>query len=516
MKSTFNLVDRPWIPCISSQGERKELSWQEMFERAHELQGIETDSPLNTAALYRLSLAIIHRAIHGPKKPTEWYDLWKLGRFSGSPIVGYLKHWETKFDIFSDAYPFYQTPKFTTDNPPLPISKLTVERASAHNKTLFDHGMDESPSAFTPQEAANALITAQMYSLGGGVGPTSSLFKKHPNYAGCFLMSGVLALLQGDSLFETLMLNLVIYTNSEPIPSIDADLPVWEREDYKGRKPGKYTPDGYIHALTWKNRHVLLIPECDNGHTVVRRMYYGQAESFTDKNVREPMFVYPQSGKPLALSTERAFWRDSSSLFAFNKAEDTSRPYAFRHAAQALESGWIPAEKAMRCMVLGLASAKGNPLVWRREELPIHSSILVDDNLPYVIKVALDLAEKMGTKLKDAVEMFASIALTEKKRKVDAKERRKFILSLGTEAFYWDSMELPFRELMLKLTESADLTVWKRIITKNALNAFVKTTDNSLTRSARELRARVEALAYLEKEITKMISPKRTKKGRAQ
>lgn len=124
--------------------------------------------------------------------------------------------------------------------------------------------------------------------------------------------------------------------------------------------------------------------------------------------------------------------------------------------------------------------------------------------------------KKMGEKLKDAVGTFATIVLTEKKRKADAKERGKFIKSLGTEAFYWDSMELPFRELMLKLSKSVNLAEWRQTITKNARIAFVKTTENSLTRSARELRSGVEALANLDKEIMKMISPKRTKKRRTQ
>ncbi|MGD9161739.1 MAG: type I-E CRISPR-associated protein Cse1/CasA, partial [Desulfobacteraceae bacterium] len=497
MKPTFNLINKPWIPCINNQGQRDVLSWQEMFERAHDLKGIETDSPLNTAALYRLSLAIIHRAVRGPKTMADWYNLWKLGRFSDAPIIDYLKQWKPWFDIFSDRYPFYQTPEFKTDNPPLPISKLTIELASKNNKTLFDHSMDENPPFFTPQEAANSLITAQMYSLGGGKGPKSSLFDKHPNYASCFLANGVLALLKGNSLFETLMLNLIIYTESEPVPCSDYDLPVWEREDSRERKPGVYAPDGYIHLLTWRNRHILLIPEFDNGQIVVRRMYYGQAESLTKKNVREPMFVYPKSGKPLALSANRALWRDSSSLFAFNNAEDTSRPYAFRNAAQALEADWIPAEQSMSCMVFGIASDQGNPLIWRREDLPISPKILTDEELPFIIKTALDFADKMGKVLKDAIGKFATIVLTEKKRKVDSKERGKYIKSLGTEDYYWDSIELPFRGLLSQLFKSNDLSEWKLKTTKNARIAFINTTENSLTRSARELQARVEALAYL-------------------
>lgn len=506
---SFNLTTEPWISCVNNRGKPEEVSLLDLFERTQELRELETDSPVNTVALYRLLLAIIHCAEQGPKNSKEWHELWRRGSFTGSSVIDYLRRNHGNFDIFSKTAPFYQTADFKTDKP-LPVSKLTVERASANNKTLFDHTFDGNPPAFTSQEAANALITAQMFSLGGGKGPTSNKYGKHPNYSGCFMNNGATVLLQGDSIFETLMLNLLVYDNKDqPIPNSDDDRPVWERND--APRPGVYAPLGYLHCLTWKNRHILLMPEIENGMTVVRRMYFGQGESLSFKDIREPMFVYPDGKKPLSLSLDRALWRDSSTLFAFSNSEDKSRPLAFRRAAEALDKGWINSEKSMQCMVLGmvLSRDKGNVLAWRHEELPVSSRILADVELPSILAAALDWTEKVGERLTKAMGKFAGIVLTDGVRPADGKEKNKFIKSLGTEGIYWSSLERPFRELMAKLSSVADISDWRKVVEACARDAFIKTTENSLTRSSRELRARVEALAYFDDEIRKLNSPRK-------
>jgi hypothetical protein len=239
-------------------------------------------------------------------------------------------------------------------------------------------------------------------------------------------------------------------------------------------------------------------------------MYLGQAESLSFKIIREPMFVYPDVKKTLSLSVDRAFWRDSSTLFAFTRAEDKSRPFTFRQAAEVFDRGWIDAEKPMKCMVFGaaLSSDKGNTLAWRHESFPVPKELLVDEDLPAVLAIALDWSEKIGGKLIKSLNKLAALVLTEGARDADSKEKAKLVKSLGTESIYWGSLEMPFRILMLKLSKDQDLSGWKRTVGENARNAFIKSTENCLSRSARELRARVEALAYLDEEIRKLNSPR--------
>lgn len=65
MTISFNLIDEPWIPCIRLDGKPDELSLRAVFAQAHQLREIRGDSPLETASLHRLLLAVLHR-VFGP------------------------------------------------------------------------------------------------------------------------------------------------------------------------------------------------------------------------------------------------------------------------------------------------------------------------------------------------------------------------------------------------------------------------------------------------------------------
>ncbi len=77
MDSQFNLVDKPWIPCIRQDGQVVELSLRDTLAQAHTLRELGGESPLVTVALHRLLLAILHR-VYGPQGYDAWHDLWTL------------------------------------------------------------------------------------------------------------------------------------------------------------------------------------------------------------------------------------------------------------------------------------------------------------------------------------------------------------------------------------------------------------------------------------------------------
>ena len=108
MTYSFNLIDRPWIPCTEMNGHIVELSLRETLARAHELRGLQGDSPLETAALYRLLLAVIHSALRGPTSRTEWARLWNMKRFDADQFNRYFQEWHSDFDLFDREHPFYQ------------------------------------------------------------------------------------------------------------------------------------------------------------------------------------------------------------------------------------------------------------------------------------------------------------------------------------------------------------------------------------------------------------------------
>ena len=123
MQPTFNLVTEPWIPVVTLSGQWQELSLREVLAQAHELRSITDNNPLTTAALHSLLLAILHRAIAGPKNYTEWKQLWHKQNLLDPRLENYLTDWQHRFDLFAPDYPFYQTAHFTTRSAPISIRK---------------------------------------------------------------------------------------------------------------------------------------------------------------------------------------------------------------------------------------------------------------------------------------------------------------------------------------------------------------------------------------------------------
>lgn len=73
---TFNLITQPWIP-VREGNKLKEVSLEQALLEGRRFERIEDPSPLVTVALYRLLLAILHRALQGPENSDEaakWFS----------------------------------------------------------------------------------------------------------------------------------------------------------------------------------------------------------------------------------------------------------------------------------------------------------------------------------------------------------------------------------------------------------------------------------------------------------
>src|SRR6516225_3753501 len=110
MNQGFNLIDSPWIPCVTPEGAVSPQGILAALGEARRFTEIRDASPLVTVALHRLLLAILHR-VFGPETPDAWEELWKAGRFDAAILGGYLKSTRVypRFNLFDPKHPFYQT-----------------------------------------------------------------------------------------------------------------------------------------------------------------------------------------------------------------------------------------------------------------------------------------------------------------------------------------------------------------------------------------------------------------------
>ena len=106
----FNLLDEPWIPVRTLAGEVCEVSLTQVLLEADQIAALAETSPPNLIALYRLLLAVLHRALtthHGPWKDADRARWYREG-LPEAPIRAYLEQWRERFWLFHPEYPFMQ------------------------------------------------------------------------------------------------------------------------------------------------------------------------------------------------------------------------------------------------------------------------------------------------------------------------------------------------------------------------------------------------------------------------
>lgn len=500
---SYNLIDEPWITCTSRDG-TKNMGLRELLLSAHELRGIESPNPLFVAALLRVLLALVHRIADGPRTMREWKSLYTSQQFSEASVEAYLQKVHDRFDLFSESQPFYQTPGLILidskgNQSPISVATLMVERASGNNKTIFDHTTDETVVTLTPAEAAAALITAQNFSLGGIYKKTTNLFPYFFRWENAQMVDGINVILTGGNMFETIMLNLLIYDDNEPMPGNTEDCPVWERSDIGkaiGSRNDAIPPKGYLDYLTCKCRHILLIPKLKDGGVVVENIHAAPGELFA--SVPNPGFILKENKKGIPyypqLDVERLVWRDSLALFAFDDKAD-NRPKAFRQAAAMPRE--IPFSSRYQCMTIALAYKDANPLAWRKEVLSIPLALLENKATVQTLKAGMSRAEDAEFILKCAVKTFMKYVLPANSKDTDIKAE-----ATGFKRFYWDRLEAHFHLFLLGIeSEDAALSEWYGNITSVAYNALKSCVRQRYAESAATLKGWAAAVDELNRKF---------------
>jgi CRISPR system Cascade subunit CasA len=471
---SFDLTESGWVPCVPLGGSTvRELGIRETLLSAHEVREIYDGSPLVTVCLHRLLLAVLHRAC-GPATAQEWGRLWQAGYFPQARVSAYLKKWHDRFDLFSESHPFYQTAGLETKDQQT-AARLAAELASGHNPALFDHTSDEVPPDFTPAEAARMLLACQSFALGFGQSSKATIEDREiapPYSADAPLLRGVTLWLAGQSLFETLMLNLLPYQRPpNDIPAWELDRP-YELRDKSSSSGRKVEPArGMIDRYTWQSRLIRLVVEPQDGGIVVRRLLFTQGRS-EEKRPRhphdyDPMKVYNRDEKegdsPLPLSRHRAAWRDVHALLAIES--DAFRPAeVVRNAGILVHRGLLDPGAQYGLHVVGVATAPakaGKFLLWRHDRIPLPVALLQNGDLVDRLGGLLAAAESMARALRARLWQTCTVFLSPRVdspdgRQPDSKDVSNLVQALDVERLYWSRLEQHFHRLIQRLPGDKD------------------------------------------------------------
>ncbi len=481
MTFSFNLWTEPWIPAVDHAGQGRLLGIRTLLAEAHALREIQGDVPPETAALYRLLLAILHR-IFGPPDRATWRRLYDAGAFEMTAIDAYAEAWSKRFDLLHPTHPFGQAANSRVK--PKSVISLALEMAQGNNAVLFDHHTEADGATLDPAQAARKLLAAQAFAVGGLTGMEDK-FTDTP------WAKGVVFLAQGDSLFETLLLNLVVVKGDAPMPSMGSDLPAWERDD--ACQPERVVPSGYLDYLTWTNRRILLMPlQLADGSTGIREMTWAPALRLELKDP-DPFFhatANKDKAGPawriLQFNTERALWRDSSTLFTLNKMHEVWAPVSFVHLARLVAENHLPVGRSMRFMAIGMSKDKAKIEFFRLESSALPLIYLARQELVDVLGDELRRAEDVGWALRRAVLEFGRALLLpmtlakDAEESLDRDQRNRvlaFVSPWETEGRYWAELDLAFPQLLHDLAEPATQEAdarqrWRSAVKAAALAAF--------------------------------------------
>ncbi len=503
----FNLIDEPWIPCIDVQGRGVEYGIRDTLLKAHELREICDDSPLVTVAIHRLLLAILYRAHEGPTDMSGWKEWIKVRSFENDPkIDDYLENWKDRFFLFDEKHPFmqvvgldlneYKSDKNIKKDKSDGMMRLVKEAPDKKGRILFDHRMGTERPEYEPKQIAKMILSAQSFSGTGNAsagkitqnGKDKVIEPKYCQFAPC--VKGLLLWLQGETLFQTLHLNLV------PHDYVANDKPSWEDESII---------DAAISS--WGNPHMFtgtaqrFAPLCRFIRIIDRKQMFFTNGLKTKLDSDDPMKVYSRPNdkseyRAVELREDRAVWRDAHTLFSLESSM-RKPPAALNHLARI--DGGVFRPKAN---IVGIATDKDKTLLWRHERMPISVEILNDLNLIERLGGLLQNAEQAAYELNYRTRGIAKLYLRPDGQEPEKDEVTKVAESIDPRPAYWARMEKHFFALLENLPEDWDnanegwrpdekqkaTNTWRESVKKEAMRALEEST-RSLGTTVRAIQA---------------------------
>jgi CRISPR system Cascade subunit CasA len=486
-KITFDLAKERWLPCLDLQGKpmKEELSLRDVFAEAHRVSAIQGDSPLVTIALYRFLLTLLYHTMYlnlkRPTKVDDWQRLWEQRRtgFEMRLLDDYFQRFNDRFDLFHSQYPFYQNSDAMGkkgeqgDSFSKSVAELVPEISWGNNATLLDHRFERDGFSLSSAEAARRLIAIQAFGLQGLSGFTKKNYRNAP------LVDSVILLAQGDTVFETLVLNMQLY----PIKGDSNDNPWWdssnmpEWEDARSAdNEGGYAPRGLLDYLTWQNRLVLLKPPESREDFVVRKMKMSRGyklkldeaefdpmKSFQRKKKKEKV-VYEQ----LRWDENRALWRDSTTLFSVHVKESKERPpRAFHFISDLMIYHNLPLDIShrYRFSAFGLSPQQASVNFFRHETFPLPLEYLRDPEAFQKFKANMAYAEKMGKKLENACAYIKARLYPGSDKPSKTTQKARAVFTENVKRHYWTHLQTLFFPMMLRTatevaTRDQETTQW--------------------------------------------------------
>ncbi|MCH4165471.1 MAG: type I-E CRISPR-associated protein Cse1/CasA [Lentilactobacillus diolivorans] len=522
MANSFNLTSDPWIKVIDrDSNQEKTVSMIELFENAQKYRQLAGEMRSQDLAVLRLLLSVlttVYSRFDIKGDPYEWLKidsntlqaspdidddsesdieedllgtwakLYKSGRFS-EIVTQYLQRYSNRFDFFGEK-PFYQVTEADYDALVPEKKRVSAGKGTVAvkqiNRQVSESG--HTPSVFAPRsgelkneikldELVRWIITYQNFT---GVTDktkieTKEKFSVSPGWL--YKLNPVFA--DGQSLFQTLMLNLVLVNEEKEYSS---QKPVWEYDSvltYVSERKEQIMPTNLAELYTAWSR-ILHIEWDENDQPTIFSAglpMFGHEDAFL-----EPMTVWKRDKKtnrykpavkgPQSLG--KAMWRNFGQYVNVTQSDDVHDPGIVGWLRLLKRQELIPQDSLLTLASVTLISdgnaASQTPIAEVYDDMHINADVLFDKDTdkriywPQRIEEVITLTQQIG---KDYWQFAADIG---KIRNVDV---RPFANQVSAE--FYQRLNEPFREWLSGLTNQDDrdekIIFWKKQLRKYVLDS---------------------------------------------
>lgn len=534
IEKDFNLVTDSWLKVIDQQtGREQKVSLIELFENAQNYRQLAGEMRAQDLAVMRLLLAIlttVYSRFDADGQPYEWLEngtekflsdatiikfypksrikqtvvktwqkLYQKGQFTDI-VIKYLEHYSDKFAFFGE-HPFYQVTKAEYDEL-VPANKVVAKgtgtvavkqinrRISESNNTpaLFAPKAGESKNQIAVDELARWLITYQNFT---GVTDKTKIkaddkFSVSPGWL--YKLNPVFA--QGKTLFETLMLNLVLFGQEEPAPQ----RPVWEyssAKEYITERKKNLLPNNIAELYTSWSR-ILHIEWNEDGVPTI--FSAGLPKIVSDNAMIEPMTVWKYDKKTAAYrpavrglqSLGKAMWRNFGNYVNANKAHNNSEPGVVVWLRLLKGQTAIPRDKLLTLASVDLIddgnATSQSPVAEVVDDMSINADVLFDEDSencwPAQIEAMIEETQTVGTYFRQFAWDIGEI------RGFKDNSLKEFANRLSSKFYY--GLNQPFKDWLAGLTNQDEhgekLLLWEKQLRKHAFTEAQKVMDTSSSR----------------------------------
>lgn len=482
MTIAFNLLDEPWVPVRFIDGQVRDVGLLELFERAQHISAVAETSPPNLVAIYRVLLAITHRALttaYGPWRDAD-RALWYQQGLPANALNTYLTQWRDRFWLFHPTHPFMQVAALNdieeTKDKTKPWTQIALDSASGNTPVVFDHAVDTEPRAISAALAMRNMLGFLQFTPGGLVKTIRGSDK-----AGA-LANTAAVIPVGDNLAQTLCLCL------HGCSTQTDDLPAWESTapQMKDLMSDGHLAHGFNDRYTRLSRAVLLMLDDDQNRVKTIRFAAGMALA-DDVNAPDPMACYRMGSVHMvrvSFTEGRALWRDLSAMVP-DASGKAALPAAILSWATNLHNALGLFDASLRIIVAGLSSDQAKLLRWRVAVLTVPQQLASDPGLAQSLRHHIQRAEDVYAQIrKVASELFAKMSPDSGSK--DTYARARATVETGPLApLYYAALERALPALMRQLAsgdEQAAHEQWSEAIrgaADQAWQALVRTAGQS-------------------------------------